>query len=144
MLLDISEILRVVGSSYCFVLDEPALPLFGLEMASPVGGDITVTNSGSRLLIRGHIWGDVVLQCGRCLGAFVHPVDAEIEEDFDMRLVQRLASRQKVDDPTMQALFSGTSIDLNELALQEFTLNLPINPICSPDCDPPCISCGAP
>ncbi|MDQ2732587.1 MAG: DUF177 domain-containing protein, partial [Armatimonadota bacterium] len=44
--------------------------------------------------------------------------------------------------PTMKALFAGAAIDLNELVQQEFTLNLPINPVCSPDCDPPCPNCG--
>ncbi|MCA1597120.1 MAG: DUF177 domain-containing protein [Chloroflexi bacterium] len=134
MLLDISEILRTVGGSFTFEIDEAGLPLKDLQLASPVGGKITVSNSGARFLIRGNLWGDVVLQCGRCLQDFVYPVDAEIEEDFDKTLVQRLASRQKVDDPTMRALFVGAAIDLNELALQEFTLNLPINPVCSPDC----------
>lgn len=144
MLLDISEILRIVGSSFRFQLDETNLPLRDLELASPVGGEVTVSNSGSRLLIRGSVWGDVVMQCGRCLRNFVHPLDAEIEEDFEMKMVQRLASRQKVDDLTMKALFSGAAIDLNELVLQEFTLNLPINPVCSPECDPLCPSCGHP
>ena len=144
MLLDISEILRIVGSSFHFELDEASLPLHGLQLASPVGGEVTVSNSGARLLVRGHARGDVVLQCGCCLRAFVHPLDAEIEEDYDMRLVRRLASRQKVDDVDMQALFTGAAIDLDELILQEFTLNLPINPICSPDCSPPCPTCGKP
>ncbi|HET6386894.1 MAG TPA: DUF177 domain-containing protein [Armatimonadota bacterium] len=142
MLLDISEILRVVGSSFRFELDETNLPLDGLQLASPVGGEVTVSNSGSRLLIRGLVWGDVTLQCGRCLRNFVLPLDAEIEEDFDMRQVQRLASRQKVEDETMKALFVGAAIDLNELVLQEFTLNIPINPICSLECEPPCAECG--
>ena len=142
MLLDISEILRTVGSSFTFNVDEATLPLRDLQLASPIGGQVTVSNTGSRILIRGGVWGDVVLQCGRCLQSFVYPIDAEIEEDFDRAAVQRLASRQKVDDPTMQALFVGAAIDLNELVLQEFTLNLPINPVCSPDCPAVCAVCG--
>jgi uncharacterized metal-binding protein YceD (DUF177 family) len=42
----------------------------------------------------------------------------------------------------MQALFVGAAVDLNELVLQEFTLTLPINPVCSPECDPVCSNCG--
>jgi uncharacterized protein len=144
MLLDISEILRTVGSSFKFVLDESDLKLEGLELASPVGGSVTVTNSGARLLIRGSAWGDVVLQCGRCLKAFIYPVDAEIEEDFDIKVIQRVASRQKVEDDTLKALFEGAAINLNELILQEFTLSLPISPVCSADCFAPCPACGKP
>jgi uncharacterized protein len=111
-------------------------------VAAPVGGEVTGATAGAFLLVRGHIWGDVSLQCGRCLQSFVYPVSAEVEEDFDMRQVKRLASRQRVGDETMKALFSGPAIDLNELVTQEFILNLPINPVCSPDCDPQCPVCG--
>ena len=142
MLLDISEILRNVGAMFRFHLDEADLPLRGLALASPVGGEVTVSNSGAFLLIRGHITGEVSLQCVRCVQSFVYPVSAEVEDDFDMRQVKRLASRQRVDDETMKALFAGPAIDLNELVTQEFVLNLPINPVCSPDCDPQCLVCG--
>ena len=134
MLLDISEIIRVVGSSFRFELNETDLDLGELTVISPVTGEITVSNSGARLLIRGTAWADVLLPCSRCLKEFPYTLQADIEEDFDMQVIKRRASRKRVDDQGVQALFAGAAIDLAELIHQEFTLSLPINAVCSTDC----------
>ncbi|MFM7322108.1 MAG: YceD family protein, partial [Armatimonadota bacterium] len=85
--IDIGEIIRTVGMRYTHsfsVLPDPELDGADLRVDVPTHGDLTLTNTGAALILRGKASGALRLSCSRCLEEFVQPVSLVLEEEFDL------------------------------------------------------------
>ena len=92
----------------------PSPPLrFDLELA-PIGGGISVM---------GEIAATVIHRCCRCL--------AEWEEDVVRDVAQLITADGDEDDDYR---LEGDAFDFENLIRDELMLNLPIAPLCKPDC----------
>ncbi len=149
MKLDLSEILARVGMRFAYEVDEPPIVDEDLECTGRIRGNVVFTNTGSVLLIEGHVQTRVALPCSRCLVYFEEPVEAPISEQFTLetrtvgphgRQGQTLVEED--ENPDAGKLFEGHLFNLTELLRQGITLALPSQPLHDQACKGLCDMCG--
>ncbi len=129
-LIDMTRLLKApVGCSRSYRVGE----IFSGPAKNSIWGKVTLTHGGQEILVQGELTVEVELTCSRCLDAFLYPVSFHIEEEF----------LPAIDIPSGSALFpvsgdfsinSNNMLDLGELIRQYTLLNLPMKPLCQPDC----------
>lgn len=137
--LDISELLRNVGMRYTHTFHLPAGREEDFEAVAPIEGEVTLTNTGGLLLLRGRARTMLRLECGRCLAYTDQPVEAELAEEFDM-VTSHNAFRQEevqaVDENLGGSVIGGGGniLELAELLRQNLLLAAPLQPRCTEEC----------
>lgn len=118
-LINVAQLLsEPIGSSESYCVEE----LVDEQARCLVQGKITLIHSGSGVLVRAELTVKVELTCSRCLNDFVYPVNLHIEEEFFP------------EDSTELTVDNHNILDLGEIIRQYTLLNLPMKPICQPDC----------
>ncbi len=137
-LLDISELVRNIGMRYTHRFDIPPHPADFVEYAASLIGEVTLTNTGAVLLVRGDVQTSVRMECGRCLAPTDEVVEADVEEEFDI-VAKRNAFNQEeahaVDEDTPAAVIEGNVLNLGELLRQNVLLAAPSKPLCREECE---------
>lgn len=94
--------------------------------------------------VRGHLAAGLGLECGRCLGSFLHSVEQDLDlfylphrEDAEEEDEVELADREMV-----VAYYQGGRLDLGEMIREQFFLGLPLKRLCREDCRGLCPACG--
>jgi uncharacterized protein len=145
---DVREFGRRPGAMRRFDRDLPAAPLLG-------GGEATLDGlysaEGAELLLdlrlesvvegvlaTGRVSGSLVAECVRCLD----PVETEVDADFQELFYYDL------EDLTAEELEEAVSVveelvDVEPLVRDAVMLDLPLQPLCEPDCPGLCSECGA-
>ena len=137
--MDISEIARTVGQYYKHAVSITHLPGDELDFVEPIIGEVTLTNSGDALILRGHVQTVLQLECARCLQTVITPVETDIEEEFD--LVGQNSAWGASDDVTAVdsdengAVIKGNVLDLGDLLRQYLTLAAPTWVDCPDGCE---------
>jgi uncharacterized protein len=136
-LLDISELVRNVGMRYVHRFRIPPTKERDFEAVTPIEGEVTLTNTGAALLLRGRAATTLRLDCARCLSPVDVPVTAELSEEFNL-VTSRNAFHQEevqaVDDDAPAAVISGNVLDLGDLLRQDLLLAAPLQPLCREEC----------
>jgi uncharacterized protein len=131
-LVNVAQLLKEpVGSSRKYniheIIDEPA--------ESSIEGELTLVRSGQGIFVRGELAVKVGLVCSRCLGVFPASVVFGIEEEFlpttDVFNGLRLALSEESPNSTIDG---NHMLDVGEVIRQYTLLNLPMKPLCRPDC----------
>jgi len=99
---------------------------------TPVGVDAVLEWVSDGLLITGVVTGGWQGPCRRCLGPVRGELGAQVQELFEAR------PRDGESYPLQH-----DRIDLEPLAREALTLELPLAPLCSEDCRGLCATCGA-
>jgi uncharacterized metal-binding protein YceD (DUF177 family) len=86
--LDLSEIIRTPGMRQVYEIDEPPFTDEDVEYISPLRSRVAITNTGSMILVRWPFQTTIGLDCSRCLTPVRIPIDVELEEEFDIRVVE--------------------------------------------------------
>ena len=145
MHLDLLEVLRAPGAH---IEREIAIPAGLLkdewELSEPVVGHVRVTNARQNVVVRGKATTSVVLECARCLGDFGFPVELTLDvvvplSTFNAHLGALRVSDDGVDGMELSPddialLFQEHTLDVDELVRQAIVLEIPIQPLCKPDC----------
>jgi len=143
MKLELSEIARTPGMHATQEVDEPCPEDLGLRCASPVKGKIQISNTGSLLVVEGEIRTEVTLKCSRCLTDFTLPVETSIQEEFRLVKVGDAVRVLPMDEEdTSTGVIDNNILNVQELIRQSLLLVLPIQPLCRPDCQGLCPTCG--
>jgi len=149
MKLDLSEILTHVGMRYVYAVAEPPIVDEDLECTAPIKGQIVFTNTGSVLLIAGHMETKAALACSRCLAYYEEPIRAPIDEQFVLEMKTSGPHGrpgqivvEEDENPDAGKLFDGHLFDLTELLRQSIILTLPGQPLHDAACQGLCPSCG--
>ncbi len=134
---DLAEVIRTPGMRQVYEIHEPPFTDEDVEYVSPIEGRIAVTNTGALLLVRGPIQTVIAMECSRCLAPVRAPIDAELEEDFDLQVVEDSAHHDKAvkivqEEP--EPVFEGKVLKLDVLIRQAALLNAPLQPLCREDC----------
>jgi len=148
MELDLTEILAHVGMHRACEIAEPPIEDGELVCVQPITGSIGFTNSGSALILEGHVTTRVALSCSRCLAPMEAAIAAVVSEQFP--LVRHsgpytrgsIAMVQEDDAPMAGGLFTGPLMNLTELLRQILLLELPSHPLHREDCLGLCPRCG--
>jgi uncharacterized protein len=105
------------------------------QVEASVEGKIILIRSGRGVLIQGELAAEIKLTCSRCLGNFLCPISFAVEEEVlpvdDVSRDLVLSLPEKADGFTIN--INGI-LDLGELIRQYTLLNLPMKPLCRPDC----------
>lgn len=134
---DLTEILRTPGMRQVYDLHEPPFTDEDVEYVSPIVGRISVTNTGSMLLVRGPIQTTIALECSRCLEPVRVPIHTDMEEDFDLRVVddpKHHDQQIEIVEEEIGRVFEGKVLRLDVLIRQAVLLAAPLQPLCREDC----------
>ena len=115
----------------------------GMQIIKPVVGRICLTRINGGVLAQGHFSTEVELTCDRCLGLFSLPVEFALEEQFVPVVDVNTGRWLKMEEVDPVLLIDDHHIlDLAEVFRQAIYLELPMHPICGPDCRGLCPRCG--
>jgi len=103
--------------------------------------ELHVQLNGNDVLLQGHVRAKLVAECGRCLGDVPCSVDTDViallspapgeghrhgsDSDEELELSEQ---------DTYRAHYSGNEIVLDELVREHLILEVPMQPLCRPDC----------
>ncbi|MGD9904884.1 MAG: DUF177 domain-containing protein [Vicinamibacterales bacterium] len=113
----------------------------GFRVIAPARLAATLHKDKDRYRLAGSVSTRLEVPCSRCLEPFSVPVDGR----FDFRyLPQALAGDRDEDrehDPAT-TFYRDETIDLVDLVREQCYLALPMKPLCRPDCQGLCPTCG--
>jgi uncharacterized protein len=142
---NVADLLRSApGTSERHEVDDAALPLpDGMELASPVRGQVRLTHSGRGILVQGHLETALMEPCSRCLRPAQAAVSIDLEEEVLPSV--ELDSGSPLDtgeEPEALRLSDHHELDMASLISDAISLAEPIAPLCRPDCPGLCKVCG--
>ena len=109
--------------------------IIGEEVEGFVEGKAKVTRINKGVLVQCELTAEVKLICSRCLDSFSCPISFTAEEEFlpisDVSDDLTLSSPEQSEGFTID---DKNVLDLGELIRQYVLLNLPMKPLCRPDC----------
>jgi len=123
-----------VGFSRDFHFDMPQIQLDPDLIMSDLTGKVTISRTSEGLLAQMNIRASIGFACSRCLDDFSQLLEIDFTELFTFN------SHKQPD--TEFVLPDDGIIDFAPLAREYMLLELPINPICKPDCKGFCQECG--
>lgn len=105
-------------------------------------GRIVRTSAG--FLLRAALSYDQTMRCMRCLG----PVAAPVEAQVDLLVMLHKGAPEAVDheleeDDLGVVFLVEPELDTRSLVVEQVQLNVPMKPLCRPDCRGLCPECGA-
>ena len=122
---------------------EPQDPQY--RVAAPVELSMDVEKAGGDAFrVTGRAVTALELDCGRCLDPFEVPIDAT----FELRYIPAVANtgegeREIEEDDLTTAFYREGALDVIEMLREQFTLALPMKPLCAEACRGLCPECGA-
>src|SRR5439155_17335970 len=124
------------GSMRKVLIDEP-YPDLGpeLDLSGPVTGFARLHRIQHAILVQCDLSAPIDCECARCLQPMTHTMQTHFDEEFRF-------SGHEVEPDSFR--LREQHLDLTEAARQYLVLELPINPICRPDCPGLCPACGEP
>jgi uncharacterized protein len=131
-LIDVAQLMKEpVGSTQSCdiggVIDE--------EVEGSVEGKAKLIHTSQGVLVQCKLTAEVKLVCSRCLDTFLLPISFSAEEEFVP--VSDLPGNLALSSPQQSEEFiidDKNILDLSELIRQYTLLNLPMKPLCRPDC----------
>ena len=134
---DLTEVIRTPGMRQVYEIHEPPFADQDVEYVSPIVGRISVTNTDTMLLVRGPIQTTIAMECSRCLETVRVPISADLEEDFDLQVVDdpRHHDHQvHIVEEEIGKVFEGKTLQLDVLLRQAALLAAPLQPLCREEC----------
>ena len=102
-----------------------------------------VTKDKDRYQLSGRASTRIQLDCSRCLEPFVLPMEVTFALRYHPRVENEGDGEIEVAEEDLDTAFhDGETIDLGNLLREQFYLALPMKPLCRPDCQGLCPSCG--
>ncbi len=136
-----------------FVLEDQSVwtdPIaeFGLacRILDPLRAEFLLLAQDDGVLIRGKVTGKVAVPCNRCMEDAIVPIAQSVDtfEPYPAPFTKEDADMD-VDAELLRPAPNGQGVEINlaALAWEEFSLALPMKPLCAPGCKGLCPSCGA-
>ena len=131
-LINVSQLLREpIGSSQSHDISGTIAE----EVEGFVEGKANLIRISRGVLVQCKLTAEVKLICSRCLNTFLCPMSFTAEEEFlpisDVSGDLAPSSPEKSEEFTIN---NKNILDLSELIRQYMLLNLPMKPLCRPDC----------
>ena len=139
MVIDLSEIIRDIDAKIILDNDidvestEFMGEMFTFEKPMHIKG--TITNNTKSLEFTGKVEGEMQVLCARCRKPLTVPVD------FDISEVIMQDNGEEIDEDVL--VISGEEIDIYDVILNSFLMNVDGKYLCSEDCKGLCSKCGA-
>ncbi len=134
---DLTELIRTPGMRQVYEINEPPYADEDVEYVSPITGRVTATNTGNLLLVRGPLRTTISQDCSRCLEPVRVPLEIDLEEEFDLKVIEDPAYHDKdleIVEDEIGGVFDGKVMQLDVLIRQAALLAAPLQPLCREDC----------
>ncbi len=125
-----------VGSSRDFYFDLPSVFLEPDLTLESLQGSAKITRTPQGLLVQGKMQALIQAECVRCLTDTLQQLSSDFTELYAFSL--RSSSESEMILP------EDGFVDLGPLIREYMVLEIPINPLCRPDCRGICAICGEP
>lgn len=112
------------------------------RVVAPLSVNLHIMPLEEGYLVRGQLKGSVVVPCNRCAEDVTVVLDTAFEEFEEVPEDEDSQDAQPGDSHVVLEK-GGVFLNLAALCWEEFVLALPMNPLCSPDCQGLCPQCGA-
>jgi len=131
-LINVAQLLKEpVGSNQSYDISE----VIDEEVECFVEGKAKLIHISQGVLVQCKLTAEVKLICSRCLDTFLLPISFTAEGEFspisDVSGDLALSSPEQSEEFTID---NKNILDLSELIRQYTLLNLPMKPLCRPDC----------
>jgi uncharacterized protein len=135
LVVDVRELLEAPGSRRALAFSAPVAQLeVGLVgVRDELAFDLVLESIDGGILVRGAIEGEYAGPCGRCLTEIVQPLRVTVAEIY----------RPPGGMWEEGYVISHESVDLERAVRDAVGLEIPLNPLCRPDCAGLCPRCGA-
>ena len=100
-----------------------------LVFAEPVKFSINIERKGYKFFFEVNVESSVTVQCDRCLENFNFPINSDYQFLFEY-------------NKEISEYIKGHILNIKELVLSEFYINIPFKKLCSHDCRGLCPACG--
>jgi len=134
----------VSGTTRDVTIDEPN-PRLGPDI-KPIGsfrGSARLYRTQNTIVVRGDTNGQIEAECARCLEPFAVPVQVHFEEEFQPSVNITTGVPLPASEDEALQIDEHHVLDLSELVRQYVLTEMPLNPVCSPNCQGLCPDCGA-
>jgi len=124
-----------VGSKMSFAIDEAEQRLAEDLCVDFLRGTVEFTRISRGIFSEGQLRSQVQLECARCLETFAQPLNLHLEAQFGLPPIR----------PQGETIFPiGVKgiVDLTPALREQILLDLPMRPLCKPDCRGLCVECG--
>lgn len=122
------------GGRETVVLDTGKILVDNLDLVY-LKGDLHFTRVAYGILVNGTLTTEVETECTRCLTTFYEPLVIELEDTIS------LSGADLTPERPVRVAEDGW-VDLSPLVREYAWIELPVNPICSPNCKGICPDCG--
>lgn len=114
------------------------LELIGIDAGAPVDRDLQIQSVSEGVLVTGTVSAPTAGECARCLAPVVGHVEVTLTELF---AYPESATEATTEDDEVGHVVDDT-IDLEQTIIDAVGLELPLSPLCTPDCPGLCPECG--
>jgi len=122
------------GFSREFPLEVPRVVLSPDLTLTDLTGSALITRTNQGLLIQINLRAALEIECVRCLNPVIHPLHTDFTELYAF-------SRRYMTESGLMMPETGV-IDLEPVLREYMLLEIPISPLCRPDCKGLCPVCG--
>lgn len=139
MLIDLTEVIKNENGKLdiCESFDMPEISFMGEEFifSEPFKACGAVTNNSKALELDIDVSGKATVHCARCAKPF------EVTISFPVReTLMREDEASTADDEVI--LYQGKEIELDDIIISNFLMNVPVKYLCRDDCKGLCPQCG--
>jgi uncharacterized protein len=140
LVLDTHDLGRRAGSMRTVRTTVPAPADLGIAVIAvpenaPIDLDLRLESVVEGVLVTGTATVPLRGECVRCLGEISDELEVDVQELFTY--AESEASEEEA------SRLQGELIDLEPVLRDQVVLDLPFQPVCSPDCAGLCVTCGA-
>ncbi|ORW04298.1 hypothetical protein AWC15_03450 [Mycobacterium lacus] len=145
MAVDIARLGRRPGAMFVVrdTVDSPSrigLDLIAIERGAPLDLDLRVESVSEGVLVTGTVAAPTTGECSRCLSVIHGRVQVALTELF---AYPDSATEATTEEDEVGHVI-GETIDLEQAIIDAVGLELPLSPVCRPDCPGLCPQCGIP
>jgi uncharacterized protein len=115
-----------------------------VRILSPVEATIRLDRLDKDLVASGALSGMVEQQCARCLSNFEYRITSNFSVVYHpAEILDRHEQHELKSDELDTVFYTGDALETDDLLRDQLLLNLPMKPLCSPECKGFCPVCGA-
>ncbi len=112
------------------------------RLDGPLAARFFIEPEGQGFRVKGQVQGRLKLVCQRCLKESIRPVDVAVDARLSPQ-PERFPDEVQLGRGDLEVEYFADLIDLDQLALDQVELNLPMVYLCREDCPGLCPGCGA-
>src|SRR3989338_839434 len=112
-------------------------------MLPPVSANLSLSKTDGEVLIDGNMAAVIKQQCARCLKQFEQVINSKIDIVYTIEPEHIKKEKELTNEDLSSNYLEGSEIDINAVLFEQLSLDIPMQPVCKPDCKGLCPKCGA-